>query len=161
MAFVGEPSGVHVRAAVGEAVLIVHVSCADAVVDELPARSETAPLAIWSVSVPSALGADRLTLNVYGPAPLPESPEAAQMLELPPTVRSEVVGLKPVTDSVKLTEQLRLVALIVPGAGAQVKLATDGGVRSTVHVKLAFPPTLPALSTAWTWNVWLPAAKPE
>ena len=133
VAFAGEPSGVQESEAVGEAVLTVQDSCVDAAVDAFPARSDTAPLAIWSVNEPSEFGAARDTVNVYGPALVPLVAPAVQVVDVPPMVRSELLATKPVTDSLNVTEQLRLVALIVPGAGVQLNAVTDGGVRSTVH----------------------------
>jgi hypothetical protein len=62
--FVGVVLGVQVKAVtVGALVSIVYDRVEDAV-ELLPAVSVTAPAAIWIVSVPSVLGAPRLTVNV-------------------------------------------------------------------------------------------------
>jgi hypothetical protein len=157
VALVGIPFGVQDRVAAGRAVSIVRETVEDAV-EPLPAASATAPAAICRDSVPSVAGAPRVTLNAYGPAPAPVAVPALQAADVPPIVKSLVVGLKPEADSLNVTEQLRLVALVDGPAGLHVNDVTDGAVRSIVHVDVAAAPTFPALSTARTWNVWLPAA---
>ena len=130
----GPPSGVHESVTVGPAVSIVQESSPDALVEALPARSWTAPVAICSVRFPSAVGAPRLTKNVNGPAPDPARPEALHVVDVPPIVRSADDGLKPVTDSLKVAEQLKVVELVGDPAGTHVKLVTEGATRSIAHV---------------------------
>jgi hypothetical protein len=84
------------------------------------------------VSVPSLFGAPRLTVNVYGPVPLPDEAPADQVDDVPPMATSAVVALKPVTDSLKVTEQLKLVLFEGLVLGAQVNALTVGAVVSIV-----------------------------
>jgi hypothetical protein len=51
--------------------------------------------------------------------------------EVPPMVTSDVVESKPVTDSLKVTEQLKLVLFVGVVLGVQVKAVTLGAWRST------------------------------
>src|SRR3954451_16736423 len=100
-------------------------------VELLPAVSVTAAAAIWIVSVPSLVGAPRLTVKVYGPAPVPDEEPLVHVVDVPPMVTSAVVESKPVTDSLKVTEQLKLVLLVGVALGVQVKAVTLGAWRST------------------------------
>jgi hypothetical protein len=84
------------------------------------------------VRLPSLLGAPRLTVKVYGPAPEPLDAPFVQADEVPPIVTSAVVESKPVTDSLNVTEQLKDVAFVVVPLGTpQEKALTDGAWRST------------------------------
>jgi hypothetical protein len=98
----------------------------------LPAVSWTALAATWIVSVPSVFGAPRLTVKVYGPEPLPDEAPLVQADDVPPMVTSVVVALKPVTDSLKVTEQLKLVLFDGVVLGVQLNALTVGPWRSTV-----------------------------
>ena len=51
--------------------------------------------------------------------------------EVPPMVTSDVVESKPLTDSLKVTEQLKLVLFVGVVLGVQVKAVTLGAWRST------------------------------
>ena len=81
--------------------------------------------------LPSVLGAPRETVNVYGPAPLPLLAPFVQLEEVPPIVTSLVAESKPETDSLKVTEQLKLVLLDGFALGRHDKAAV-GGVVSIV-----------------------------
>ena len=116
---------------VGAVVSMVYVIVDDAV-ESLPAASWTALAAIWIVSVPSLFGAPRLTVNVYGPEPLPDEAPLAQADDVPPMVTSVVVALKPETVLLKVTEQLKLVLFDGVVLGVQLKALTVGPWRSTV-----------------------------
>jgi hypothetical protein len=96
------------------------------------AASWTAPAATWIVRLPSLFGAPRLTVNVYGPAPEPADGPFVQADEVPPIDTSAVVESKPVTGSLKVTEQLNdVVFVVVPLGTPHEKAVTDGASRST------------------------------
>lgn len=106
-----------------------------------------APAVTWIVSVPSLLGEPRETVNVYGPAPLPEEAPFVQFVEVPPIVTSVVVESKPVTDSSKLAEQLKLVLLDGLAVGVQDRDAV-GGERTFTSGLVAIAAQGPALLSA-------------
>ena len=91
--------------------------------------------------------------------PLPLVAPAPKVVAVPPMTRS-LAAATPVTDSLKVTLQARLVALVSPSAGVQAKAEMVGSVRSTVTaaaatgaagaVLPAASATVPALRVAMT-----------
>jgi hypothetical protein len=104
----------------------------------------------------------RDTVNRYGPALAPVVAPADQVVDVPPTARSAVLAANPVTDSLKVTEQLRLVAFVSAKLGLQLKAVTVGAAESIVYVSCedALVEAFPTLS--WTapeaiWSVSVPS----
>ena len=67
----------------------------------LPARSVTVVLLSPKVTVPSVGVPACDTVTVYAPAPLPDTPDTVQPVDVPPTLKSPVP--RPVTGSSKVT----------------------------------------------------------
>ncbi len=58
-----------------------------------------------------------------------------------------------------VAEKLKLALVLFVVAGGFAVIVVSGAVVSMVHVKLAgVASTLPSVSMARTWKVWLPAA---
>ena len=145
------------EAVIGLVVSMVHGSV-DEATDVLPAPSMTAPAATCSVTVPSALDPPRETVNVYGPAPLPTDALLLQVVDDPPTVTSPVVESKPVTGSLKVTEQLNDVIVVGVADGRQVKDDTDGAAVSiTMSLLKPSDPGPPGVGSAVAYGVSFPA----
>ena len=99
-------------------------------VDAFPAASVTAPDATATVSVPLD-GEPDVTLKVYS-APEPELEPLVQIVDVPPTVTSDVVEENPVIDSLKVAVNAKLVVEVWEPADGDDARVTDGPTVSIV-----------------------------
>ena len=98
--------------------------------------------------MPFVFGTPRLTVNVYGPAPVPADAPLVHVEDVPPTVTSAVVESKPVTDSLNVTEQVRLVAFVGVVAGKQESAEIVGAIVSmTMSLLKPRDPAVPGVGS--------------
>lgn len=75
-------------------------------------------------------------------------------------IRNWTVPASPAVGSENVAPKDGIVFMSAAFAGV-LSTGVDGTVVSIVHDELAAAPTLPTVSVARTWNVWLPSARPE
>jgi hypothetical protein len=109
-----------------------------------------------SPKLPSPLPVAAVTVYV---APLPLKPVTETPVSPVPTTRAKLLWATFVTDSLNVTVQETLEAFVGDDP-ARVIDDTVGAVVSIVQVTLVALLCVPLLSTALSWNVCDPAAKP-